>query len=230
MLPTLPPGKGSQPMYSPSVTPPLVTRPGPYPSWPPALTQQQQWAPYQAVYGQQLPEMAMTPAMCVHPPYVPQGEQWSSHPASSSQSVHSVRILPEDRTAYFPPAALTRANTEAASMRSLVLCSDTNTGDASGSWIHGHPGNARAPSALSLATNVHASAENSKTDLAIVPPSAPPDGSTRMLGGVVTYDGKESRLTTVVPADAVSPVDGEAGSGSHGLEGRHSMPPPAYVP
>lgn len=230
MPPTLPPGKGPQPMYSPSLTPPLVPSPGPYPSWPPALAQQQQWAPYPAVYGQQLPEMAIAPATYAHSPYVPQGEQWASHPTSSGQSAHSVRILPADQTAYFSPAALPRASTEATSIHSLVLCSDMNTEDAPGSWIHGHPGHAQSPSALSLATNVLASAANSKTDLATVPPSVTPDGGVRMLGGMVTYDGKESRLTTVAHADAVSPVDGEAGSGSHGLEGRHSMPPPAYVP
>lgn len=215
-------------MYSPSLTPPLVPSPGPYPSWPPALAHQQKWAPYPAVYGQQLPEVATASATYAHPPYA-QGEHWSSHPASSSHSIHSVRMLTADHTSHFSPSILPRASTEAASIHSLVLNSDTNTGDAPGSWIHGHPGHARAPSALSLAANVRASAANSKTDLAIVPPSATPYGSTRMLGGVVTYDGKESRLT-VAPADAVSPVDGEVGSGSHDLEGRHSMPPPAYVP
>lgn len=232
ILPTLPPWKEPQPMYSPPAVQPLVSALAPYPSWPPTPTNQQQWAPSPARWGQQQqPEVAMAPTTyTTHSPYLSQQEQWSTFSPSSGQSVQSMRTFSADQTSYFSPMALPRASTEAASIRSLALGSETEAGDVPHSMVYGHPGHARAPSALSLAASTRPSATNSRTDLAIITPSGTSNGGARMLGGMVTYDGKESRLTTVAPADAISPVDGEVDPGSGSSEARHGMPPPAYIP
>ncbi|OJT09763.1 hypothetical protein TRAPUB_13722 [Trametes pubescens] len=49
ILPTLPPRKELQPMYSSPAMQPLATGPGPYPNWPRAPAQQQQWLAMGAV-------------------------------------------------------------------------------------------------------------------------------------------------------------------------------------
>ncbi|KAI0352091.1 hypothetical protein OH77DRAFT_1438813 [Trametes cingulata] len=140
----------------------------------------------------------------------------SSIPDMAMQSVYSTSTSWDQRSGPVPQ----RGSTESSA---LQFGSQRSTWAMSGE-LGSIPGTPRGASAAAPST-VHTVI--SKADCVT---GSPPSSSSRILGGLVEYDGKESRLMAVpVPHDTSLPSSTESPS-SDPDQCRAGIPPPAYEP
>ncbi|KAI0628045.1 hypothetical protein C8Q77DRAFT_490976 [Trametes polyzona] len=156
-------------------------------------------------------------------PYPPPAMHMEAPARTSAEHVQRVAVAVVGAAPVQEPAPYAALQAAAGARPSTPLgLASSEDANPSGSVVPTFDPQHRAPSALSLVAH-DGPLTGSTVDLA--PPRA--DNSTRMLGGVITYDGKESRLTTVTARniDTASP-----GGGSGGCTSPSGAPPPAYIP